>query len=159
MTSRDRDLNSFINNRRVDQRVVRLTSWLFRMTPVRISGPFYGLMRRCARDGKTTDSVKCDCNRTAIRIGWQTHIHTFSYIRLIVHTCDHFTGVVDHTLVVIIVTVRKVHAHCCTLSGSIIDLCQPDSPMLTPARRSSASFSTVFTFGPCARVLSLTSIR
>lgn len=63
-------------------------------------------------------------------------------------TCDHFTGVVDDTLVIIIITVRKVHAHCCALSGSMVDLYHLDSPMLTPARRSSASFSTVFTLGP-----------
>jgi hypothetical protein len=69
-------------------------------------------------------------------------------IRPIVHTCNHLAGVVDYALVIIIIAVRKVHAHYCTLSVCVVDLCYLDSPMLTPARRRSASFSTVFTFGP-----------
>ncbi len=48
--------------------------------------------------------------------------NTLAHVRLIAHTCDHLAGVVDHALVIIIIAVRKVHAHCFTLSGFTEDL-------------------------------------
>jgi hypothetical protein len=73
--------------------------------------------------GEKTDSVECYCNRTPIGVGWQTHINTLANMRLVVPTFDHLTGVVDNALVIIIITVRKVHAHCSILSGFVADLC------------------------------------
>ena len=72
--------------------------------------------------------------------------------------CGERTGndlacVVDHALVVGILAVREVHAHCTVSEKRIQNEIELEFvPMFMPASRSAASRSTEFVFGPVHRV-------
>jgi|SRR5712671_256657 len=112
VTSRDRDLKSLVNHHRVKQESCDLRLGRSASDQCEFQVLSKGEMRACA-EGRinNTDSVEGDRNRTSVRIVWEILVQALSQTRLVMHTCDHLAGVVDHALVVFIFTVRKVHAH------------------------------------------------
>ena len=124
------------------------------MRPVRISGPFYFVRvsgnRRQARTWQGAYRVERNGDRAEARVRCEgTSI--YAYIRgARLLTLDRSARVVDDALVVLVLTVRKVHAHCEADASAVPHALGEThcSPMLTPARMSSASFSGELTLGP-----------
>jgi hypothetical protein len=130
------------------------TSMLSLVKPVRISGPFCEVNYAQLRKKKATrKAAQCPMQ-------WPRGDRPGQLIRQISwlaaekkekRTCNHLPCVVNDTLVVLVRAMRKVHADCRYVSFFVLCLqkkMEVDIPTLTPARRSSPSFSTVLTLGP-----------
>jgi hypothetical protein len=95
-------------------------------------------------------SIQCDRNRTARGVSFTNigsdEIRGENHARL---TGDHLPRVVNDTLVVLVGPMREIHTDYLFIrSKRSMIFSKRQAPILTPAFRSSASFSTVFTFGP-----------